>query len=373
MKRLSLPVFALFAFCHALAGVTLPAVFSDHMVLQRDRAVRVWGWASPGEEVRVSIDDQKWVTNADDNGNWSVALSAHKAGGPFTLHINATAFEDVLFGDVWICSGQSNMQWSVLASANPQEEAANANHPKVRLYQTPLTSSESPLATIGNGWTVCSPQTVGNFSAVAYYFARELTTRTGVPVGVVNTSWGGTPVESWISRSAIRRIPETSRWLDEHLARMGNPEMMASATDIQKNKAWWPGALYNGMIAPFTKYAICGAIWYQGESNAGDPPLYSRTFPAMIRDWRRAWGQGDFPFYFVQLASFVGNAGWPGLREAQFKTLDLRNTGMAVAIDIGTTNDIHPKNKQDVGKRLALWALRDVYKQKVVVSGPLFS
>jgi sialate O-acetylesterase len=343
------------------------------MVLQRERPVKVWGWAAPGEEVRVSIDDQRYLTAADADGNWRVVLPPHPAGGPYELKVNQTTFQDVLFGDVWICSGQSNMQWSVLQSADPQEEQAKADHPKVRLFQVPMTSSEAPLATIGNGWAVCSPQTVGNFSAVAYYFGRELVSRTGVPVGLVNTSWGGTPIESWMSRPALRRIPETSRMLDDHLARMADPALMASATDIQKNRAWFPGALYNAMIAPFTDYAICGAIWYQGESNAGNPQLYQRTFPAMIRDWRRAWGQGEFPFYFVQLASFVGNAGWPGLREAQSLALDLPNTGMAVAIDIGQTNDIHPKNKQDVGKRLALWALRDVHRQKVVVSGPLYS
>lgn len=372
MKRLLFAVLALVPFL-AQAGVTLPAVFSDHMVLQRDAYVRVWGWASPGEEVRVLLDDQKFLTAADSDGNWSVTLAPHKSGGPHELRVNDTVFKDVLFGDVWICSGQSNMQWPVRASANPQEEQANASHPEIRLYQVPQTSMEHPLATIGTGWAVCSPETVANFSAVAYFFGRELNSKTGVPVGLINTSWGGTPVESWISRPALRKIPESSRWLDDHLARTADPALMASATDLQKNKSWWPGALYNAMIAPFTRYAIRGAIWYQGESNTDNPELYSRTFPAMIRDWRRAWGQGEFPFYFVQLASFVGNPGWPGLREAQADALDLPNTGMAVAIDIGDTRDIHPKNKQEVGRRLALWALRDVYRQKVVPSGPLYS
>jgi sialate O-acetylesterase len=373
MKRTFVVIAVLALAGAARATVTLPAVFSDHMVLQRDRAVRVWGWAAPGEEVRVAIDDQRWLATADGDGNWSVTLDPHKAGGPHQLRINATVFEDVLFGDVWVCSGQSNMQWSVQQAANPQEEQAKADHPQIRLFQVPLTSSESPLATIGNGWAVCSPQSVGNFSAVAYFFGRELNSKTGVPIGLVNTSWGGTPVESWMSRSALRRIPETSRMLDEHLARVADPQLMASATDLQKNRSWHPGALYNAMIAPFTPFAIRGAIWYQGESNTNDPELYSRTFPAMVRDWRRAWGQGEFPFYFVQLASFVGNAGWPGLREAQTMTLELPNTGMAVTLDIGDTRDIHPKNKQEVGRRLALWALRDVYRQKVVPSGPLYS
>ena len=371
MKRLVLALACLP--CSVLAGVTMPAVFSDHMVLQRDRDVRVWGWAAPNEEVRVTVAGQRWLTTANANGDWSVTLSPQKAGGPHTLSVNTVEFKDVLFGDVWVCSGQSNMQWSVAQSANAQEEVANANYPNVRLFQAPQTSAEHPLATLGSGWQACTPESVRNFSAVAYFFGRELNAKSGVPIGLINTSWGGTPVESWMSRNALRRIPETSRMLDDHLARMADTDLMASATPIQKNAAWFPGALYNGMIAPFTKYGIRGAIWYQGESNANDPELYSRTFPAMIRDWRSAWGQGEFPFYFVQLASFVGNAGWPGLREAQTMALDLPNTGMAVAIDIGETNDIHPKNKQDVGKRLALWALRDVYRQKVVVSGPLYA
>ena len=376
MKRLVPFLLSSFFACQAFAGVTMPAVFSDHMVLQRDRAVRVWGWAAPGEEVRVFIDDQRWVTNAGPEGDWSVKLSAHAAGGPFELTVqgeNKTVFKDVLYGDVWVCSGQSNMQMQLNQVKDATAEVLAASHPKVRLFQTPMTSKESPLATVGSGWTECNPQTAAQFSAVAYFFGRELSDRTGVPVGLINTSWGGTPVESWISRPSLRKIPETSRMLDDHLERMANAELMASATGAQKSPSWFPGALYNAMIAPFTKFAICGAIWYQGESNADNPSLYQRTFPAMIRDWRRSWGQGDFPFYFVQLASFVGNDGWPGLREAQAMALDLDNTGMAVAIDIGDTNDIHPKNKQEVGRRLALWALRDVYKLKLVVSGPLFS
>ena len=361
----------------SFASVAMPAVFSDNMVLQRDLKVKVWGWAAPSEEIQVLIDDQKWLTNADKNGDWSVTLSPHKAGGPYRMTIqgaNHIEFKNVMYGDVWVCSGQSNMEFQVPRSINGQDEVKDADHPNIRLYLVPLTSSESPLATIGSGWSVCSPQTVTGFSAVGYFFGRELASRTGVTIGLISTSWGGTPVESWTSREALRRVPETSRMLDEHLALMADPARMASATPQQKNKSWYPGALYNGMIAPFTNFAIRGAIWYQGESNTGNPLLYNKTFPNMIRDWRKAWGIGDFPFYFVQLANFVGNPGWPGLREAQFCTLDLPNTGMAVTIDIGNHSDIHPKNKQEVGRRLALWAQRDVYHEKnLVVSGPLYS
>ncbi len=348
------------------SSVTLPPLFSDHMVLQRDRPVRVWGWGTPGDQVDVSIDNWAGKAEVGSEGNWVVWVPAHKAGGPFVLNVEGREFKDVLFGDVWVCSGQSNMQWSVAQSANPDQEIAAANHPQVRLYTVPMTSTESPLATNGGPWSVCSPQTVRNFSAVGYYFGRELVSKTGVPVGLINTSWGGTPVESWTSRGALRRIPESKAWLDDHLAKV-------KAGTAGNNRGWFPGALYNAMVAPLTPFSIRGAIWYQGESNADKPELYSRTFPNMIRDWRSAWKQGDFPFYFVQLASFGTNADWPRLREAQTKTLSLPNTGMALAIDIGTSNDIHPKNKQDVGRRLALWALRDVHGQKVEVSGPQYN
>ena len=346
-------------------SVTLPALFSDHMVLQRDRPARVWGWANAGEKVAVHIDRTTVRVTTTSDGDWSAEIPAHPAGGPFTLTVGNKVFKDVMFGDVWVCSGQSNMQMTVAQSNDAQNEVAAANYGNVRLFTVPMTSTESPLASNGGPWAVCSPQSVPDFSAVGYFFGRELATKTGVAVGLINTSWGGTPVESWTSRPALRRIPESKQWLETHLANV-------KAGKQGNNAGWFPGALYNAMIAPLTPFAIRGAIWYQGESNADKPELYSRTFPNMIRDWRSAWGQGDFPFYFVQLAAFGTGADWPRLREAQTKTLALPNTGMALAIDIGNTTDIHPKNKQDVGKRLALWAMRDVFGQNVEVSGPRF-
>ncbi|MCH7902985.1 MAG: sialate O-acetylesterase [Armatimonadetes bacterium] len=376
MKRLLPTTLLLLFVASAFAGVTMPAVFSDNMVLQRDQPVRLWGWGTPGEEVRVIVDEEKWLVQVDDNGQWGVTLSAHEAGGPHVLTVegsNKLEFKNVMFGDVFICSGQSNMQFAVRQSNNATEEIANATDRGIRLFEVPRVSSESPLASAGGGWAVCSPESVAGFSAVAYFFAKSIRVRTDVVIGLIHTSWGGTPVESWISRPGLRRIPETSVLLDDHLERMASPQLMASAPASARRPAWFPGGLYNGMIAPFTKYGVRGAIWYQGESNTGNPSLYRRTFPELIHNWRRAWGQRSFVFYFVQLANFRGNPGWPGLREAQFMALDLQETGMAVTIDIGNTNDIHPKNKQDVGYRLARWALRDIYGLSVVPSGPLYA
>lgn len=348
------------------SAVTLPALFSDHMVLQRDRPVRVWGWGTPGDSVKVSIDKWSDTVQVGSEGNWVAWVPAHKAGGPYVLTAGGREFKDVLYGDVWVCSGQSNMQWSVAQSNNADQEIAGSANTNIRLFTVPMTSKESPLASNGGPWEVCGPQSVRNFSAVGYFYGRELVAKTSVPVGLINTSWGGTPVESWTSRSALMRVPESKAWLEDHLTKV-------KAGTQGNNAGWFPGALYNAMIAPLTPFGIRGAIWYQGESNADKPELYSRTFPNMIRDWRSRWNQGDFPFYFVQLASFGTNADWPRLREAQTKTLSVGGTGMALAIDIGTSNDIHPKNKQDVGKRLALWALRDVHGQDVEVSGPMFA
>ena len=351
----------------ALAGVTVPSLFSDNMVLQRDRPVRVWGWATPGEEVRVDVAGQKWLALADADGTWKVMIDAMPAGGPHTLVVRGTntlTFENVMYGDVYVCSGQSNMQFTVREANDADEEIAEANYSNIRLFHVPQVPSESKSADVIASWDECSPESVAKFSAVAYYFGRSLNQETGVPIGLIHTSWGGTPVESWMSRQVLRTIPQTSALLDAHFDAV-------KEFGTVRNPPRSPGALYNGMIAPFTRFTIAGAIWYQGESNANDPGLYRFSFPAMIRDWRRAWGY-DFPFYFVQLASFRGNAGWPGLREAQLMALNEPNTGMAVAIDIGETNDIHPKNKQDVGKRLARWALRDIYGLDVVVSGPLY-
>ncbi|MEM9415135.1 MAG: sialate O-acetylesterase [Planctomycetota bacterium] len=555
------------------AEVTLPSVISDHMVLQRDAEVRIWGWAEPGEEVMVffgepgSSEAGKVFVVADDAGEWEVMLPEQAGGVVFELRITGSATEgeivisDVVFGEVWVASGQSNMEWRVRNSDNAQEEIANANHPGIRMWSAQRRVAGEPQRDVPGQWQVCSPQTVGGFSAVGYYFARELYQRLDIPVGILHSSWGGTPSEAWTSRDKLdtvesagpilerydtmlegydERLAAFEEALAEYNAKLNGPDMtreetgfpandyddsawdtatlprgwaasghgdldgimwyrrtvtvpeawagqalvlelgpiddydvtwfngeQVGSTQANVNNAWqtprvynipaelvvagevaiairvfdphgggglhgdaaqmklrpadatlgepielagdWrynisheldpadasnqrparpvgpdhphsPAGLFNGMIAPITPYTIRGAIWYQGESNAPRAEQYETLFPAMIHDWREQWGVGEFPFLFVQLANFRAyseqptDTPWSHLQNAQLNTLHtVPNTGMATIIDIGDANDIHPRNKQDVGRRLALWALADTYGQDdVVKSGPIY-
>ncbi|WP_225309647.1 sialate O-acetylesterase [Larkinella humicola] len=527
------------------ADVRLPKIFGSHMVLQRRKPVPVWGWSDPNEKITVQFNNQTKTTKADKSGKWMVRLDPIEAGGPFALAVagkkNTVTFDDVLVGEVWICSGQSNMEWVVKSSTNAAQEIQEANYPLIRHFKVPHDLSLSPKDDVlGGEWQAATPETVGNFTAVGYFFARELLKElNNVPIGLLNTSWGGTQSESWTSREAmdsfeefkpvVSTIPKTleefaskrleqlqtqvksvqgelpgvaevqqwsgtdfddANWQTLRLpdlfdrkalpgfdgvvwfrreitvpAELAGKEMTLTlgpvfdadetylngvkvGTTTQTGQARTytvrggtlkPGRnviairvddqngtggftakedqfklsgagqeislvgdwkyriadynrnpalvnpnmtgtiLYNAMIHPLIPYAIQGAIWYQGESNAGRAYQYRKTFPLMITDWRTRWGQGDFPFLFVQLASFNAANGtsatgstWGELREAQTMTLALPNTGMAVTSDIGESKDIHPKNKQDVGKRLALNALKTVYGQNRVYSGPVF-
>jgi len=393
------------------ADVKLPTLLSDNMVLQRDREVPLWGTADAEEPITVTLGDQQVTTTTNREGRWTVKLPPRPAGGPFELTIagkNTITLKNVLVGEVWVASGQSNMEWPVGASANAPQEIAAANFPQIRYFGVQHTVAGQPQSGVNGSWVECSPATVAGFSAVAYFFGRELHQTLGVPVGLIKSAWGGTPAEAWISRSGLESEPALKplleRWdyaclqaLEEHARSVdryfqqitqwvqeaqqsGSPSPMPSAPGLPGTltSPWRASGLYNGMIAPLIPYAIRGAIWYQGESNAGRAYQYRTLFPAMIRDWRRAWGQGDFPFLFVQLANFMAppaepkESAWAELREAQTMTLQLPQTGMAVAIDIGEANDIHPKNKQDVGKRLALAALANTYGRDVVYSGPLY-
>ncbi|XAM00546.1 hypothetical protein OT109_03980 [Phycisphaeraceae bacterium D3-23] len=548
----------------ALADVSLPSVIGDHMVLQRDAEVRIWGWADAGEQVDLVFAGQEHSVRADADGNWSVMLDAMEAsaqGRPLVIEgTNRIEIADVLVGEVWVASGQSNMAWTVSNSDNPQEEIANANHPGLRMWTARRTVAQAPQRDVPGQWQVCSPQTVGGFSAVGYYFARELYQRLDVPVGILHSSWGGTPSEAWTSREKLDTVESAGPMLerydnmldgyDERLAafeealadynaKLNGPSMtdeeagfvandfddsewenatlpggwetaghgdldgvmwyrrtvtipanwagkplvlelgpiddfdvtwfngqQVGATGPNVQNAWqsprtyriparhvvagevtvavrmfdahggggfhgqaaqmklrpadanvgepialagdWryritheldpadaatqrparpvgpdhphsPAGLYNGMIAPIVPYTIQGAIWYQGESNAGRAEQYETIFPAMIHDWREQWNQGEFPFLFVQLANFRAyvdqptDTPWTHLQNAQLHTLlTVPNTGMATIIDIGAANDIHPRNKQDVGLRLALWALADTYGMDVVKSGPIW-
>jgi sialate O-acetylesterase len=411
-RRAFTPLFVIFAILLAPclhADVKLPSIFGDHMVLEHGIAVPVWGTAAAGEAVTIACGNQKVETRAGSDGRWQVRLAPLGAGGPIELTVagtNTITFRDVLVGEVWVCSGQSNMQMSVRSSANPEQEIAQAAYPNIRLFSVARVVAQAPRTDTEGSWSVCSPQTIPDFSAVAYFFGRDVHKALNVPIGLIHTSWGGTPAESWTTRETLDSYPEfepiMTRWAKiaaDYPEAMKRYKEQRDAWDkaVDKAKAegkpappqpggppmgpdhpHWPAGLYNGMIAPIVPYAIKGAIWYQGESNAGRAYQYRSLFPAMIRDWRDRWGQGDFPFLFVQLANFMavkaepGDSAWAELREAQTMTLALARTGMAVAIDIGDANDIHPKNKQEVGRRLALAAQGIGGGKDIVDSGPIF-
>jgi sialate O-acetylesterase len=522
----------------AHAKLEVHPFFNDHMVLQRDQMLPVWGSATPGAEVTVSFRRSEASTEANAAGDWMVKLPEQKVGSASSLTIQSNGevieFEDVLVGEVWVCSGQSNMQWRVDRSMNPEAEVAAADYPMIRLFEVPEKYSIEPQSDVDAEWVLCSPETIASFSAVGYYFGRELWQELGVPIGLVSSNWGGTPAESWTPLEALKSRPDYSelvsgygeasamlqnnpdigatmqanfdafneridaissnivepqassfdpdltmpdavsvepgvRFLDEtdgmvHVRKVFNlSEAQASLEGAQINLGqidnfdvtWingvrigetlaggpaprrqfreypipentlkaganvvliqivdirntahfgynietpeivWAGGqrlgltedwsmqlvadagkrpsnldakmrdigsfLWNAMIHPLKPAPFRGVIWYQGESNTGRGEQYQKLFPDMIQAWRDEWGRDDFPFYFVQLANFSGQDGWPELREAQLMTLDLPNTGMAVAIDIGDKDDIHPKNKQEVGRRLSLWALAETY------------
>ncbi len=411
------PVFLVFCLllllvstCASFADVRLPAVISDNMVLQRDRKAPVWGWAEPGEEVMVSVSwrSMKWAVKADGNGKWKFEMKSPKAGGPYEMTLsgkNTITIKNILVGEVWVCSGQSNMAMSVGSSANAELEIAVSHYPNIRLFTVERKATEQPQSDCVGSWTSCSPETIRNFSAVAYYFGRELHKKLDVPVGLIHTSWGGTPAEAWTRREILEKdtdfAPILKRYADAVArypqAKIEHEQKVAQWKEVVKQARaegkepprqpraplgpghhHSPGGLYNAMIAPLIPYGIQGAIWYQGEANVSRAYQYRKLFPAMIKNWRSDWGQGNFPFLFVQLPNFravnpePADSALAELREAQLMTLALPNTGMAVIIDIGEADDIHPKNKQDVGKRLALWALAGSYGKKLVYSGPIY-
>lgn len=373
----------------ASADVALPHIFTEHMVLQQGQVNRVWGRADGGEDVLVSIDAQSHETKADADGNWMVTLEPLPVGGPYTFTVkgkNEIKFNDVLVGEVWICSGQSNMQQSVNGVNDPDLERLAAKFPNIRLITVPNVGTQEPQWDFNGQWQPCSPETVGNFSAAGYFFGRQLHQTLDVPVGLINNAWGGSACEAWIRRDLLavdeRYAPLMERWAqlesnyDKNVADWEVAAAKAKAEgkqppphpDGQMKGNHRPANIYNGALKPTIGYGIRGAIWYQGESNAGRAYQYRDLFPLMIQDWRDEWQQGEFPFYWVQLADFLaekpepGESAWAELREAQTMTMSrLPNTGEAVIIDIGEGKDIHPRNKQDVGKRLARLALAQTY------------
>lgn len=349
----------------SVAAVKPNPLFSDNCVLQQGAKVPVWGTADDGEKVTVKLQDQEATATATD-GKWRVDLNNLKPGGPFEMTItgaDTVTVKNVLVGEVWIASGQSNMQWTVARSADPETTIAQAANARIRLLTVPREATDEPQATAKVEWVECNPQTIPEFSAVAYHFGRALEAQLQVPVGLINTSYGGTPAEAWTSKSALEAVPELKKLLTNSPA--------------QNKAAQRPTGLYNAMIHPLLPYAIRGAIWYQGESNAGRAYEYQTLFPTMINCWRKDWGQGDFPFLFVQLAPFhkiveqPGVSEWAELREAQrLTTKNVPNTAMAVITDVGDENDIHPQKKAPVGERLTVAARALAYGEKIEYSGP---
>lgn len=364
----------------AQADVKLPKVIASHMVLQQKLPITIWGTADAGEDVTVSIGTNTASTKAGADGKWSVKLKEMSAGGgPLEVVIkgkNEIKLSDVLIGEVWVASGQSNMEWSVSNSNNPKEEIAAAKHPTIRLFHVRKVPGVTPQGEVvlDREWSECSPETIGNFSAVAYFFGREIQKELNVPVGLINTSWGGTAIEPWTPIVGFESVESLKPIAEKAKEQQAKPEGVNPSAGA-------PTHLYNGMVHALVPFGIRGALWYQGESNRGQGVAYEQRMHALINGWRSVWNQGDFPFLFVQLAPYKyvkppatdPNFLLPQVWEAQTKTLALKNTGMAVTTDITNLDDIHPRNKQDVGKRLALWALANTYgKSGVVYSGPLY-
>jgi sialate O-acetylesterase len=393
------------------ADVALHALFSDNAVLQQQMKVPIWGTAAVGENVTVHFQKQTVSTIAT-NGQWKVVLKPLRPGGPFSLEVRgATTITrtNILVGEVWVCSGQSNMQWPLTSCENAQEAITNAADPMLRLITIPNLHADTPQRDVKASWVACGPDTVRGFSGVAYYFGRDLRKARKAPVGLIHSSWGGSPAETWTPRGSFESDPilkpiilEFDRIVQSYPQRrteykQGEAELLKKHEEaVAKAKAEGkqapppprppgdpamnphrPSALYNAMIAPLQPFAIRGAIWYQGESNAGDAWRYRTLFPTMIRAWRETWGQGDFPFLFVQLAPCgspaEGVSRWAELREAQlFTSQTVPKTAMAVITDAGDCADIHPKRKEPVGARLALAARTVAHGERIVSSGPVY-
>ncbi|HVN04442.1 MAG TPA: sialate O-acetylesterase [Bryobacteraceae bacterium] len=383
----------------------LPAILSSHMVLQRGMPIHIWGWSDPGEKITVAFHGASRSVDGDHLGNWSVFLPPEDAGGPYELRVtgsNKIVLDDILIGDVWFASGQSNMEMPLKGFngaplKNSAEEIAHASQPQIRLLHVPNKAADYPLIDSGASWTVCSPETAADFSAVAYFFGRDLNEREHEPIGLIDSTWGGTPAEAWVSLESIASdaglMPVFATRAQMMLSQAQTAAILASEKheDEEARKAgrtprphpwrpdpasWAPAALFNGMVAPIVPYTIKGVIWYQGESNSrlSFAPMYAKIFPALIADWRTQWREGNFPFLFVQIANFKSNAteAWAVVREAQRRTLSVTNTAMAVTADIGNPDNVHPADKQTVGARLALGARALAYGEHVEYSGPIF-
>ncbi len=361
----------------ARADVKLPSIIGSNMVLQQGVPTKIFGWDKPGQEVSVSFAGHVKKAEALKDGSWQVVLPVLEASATnraMTIRGSSeVVLKNILVGEVWICSGQSNMEWSVARSANPNEEIAAAKHPNIRLFNvTRHITAHKPQDNAPGSWAPTTPESVRNFSAVGFYFGRKLHKDLGVPIGLVGSNWGGTRIEPWTTEPGFASVPELKAELDQIRKIWSTPDM--------KINHRMPGTIGNAMIHPLAPFVMRGAIWYQGESNGNEGMTYYHKKKALVNGWRKLFNK-DLAFYWVQLADFrqpndnpAGGDGWARIREAQrLAAKDIPHTGMAVIIDIGNATDIHPKNKQDVGKRLAHYALHQTYKKKdVVAAGPLY-
>lgn len=419
LLHLLVPLLCLNLPASLMAELSLPHFFSDHMILQRERDAAIWGTATPKSEVTVSFRGKTTSASADDQGHWRVSIATGAAdaeGAELTVKAgdDTKTIKDVLIGEVWLASGQSNMFYTMNRSPAYEELMKKANHPGLRMFNAPLVTAEKPQADIEGEWSLCTPETVPGYSAVAFFFALKLHQELGVPVGVLKTCWGGKPVETFTSREALNTLPGTKAMVDKLMEEAAAYDPIKAKANYEAQLEKWKttmaaakgksaeerkrlpkkpsepkppletegkaGVLFNAMINPFAGYTMRGAIWYQGEGNAkaGAVP-YDQTLPLMIRDWRQRWGD-DFSFYFVQLANFHAPSTEPGTPDPWALLQDrMRHiltstpkTGMAIINDVGEANDIHPKDKKSPGERLARWALAKDYGRDLVYSGPLF-
>jgi len=367
MKKLFLSVLMLGVLLQATwSNISLPEIFADNMVLQQHSEVTLWGWAKAGETVVVKAGwlDAEVSARVGSQGTWKIILKTPGAGGPYNIHFrgyNELTLKNVLIGEVWLCSGQSNMEWTAMMGINnAEEEVRNADYPEIRFFTVYHATSSYPQDHCTGEWTACTPETMRNFSAIAYFFARKLHKELGVPVGMINTSWGGTPAEAWMPEELIQK-----------------DDFLREAAARHKPVPWGPvepGRIFNSMIAPLVPFRIAGVLWYQGEANTVNAYAYLELLSGLINSWRSRWGY-EFPFYYAQIAPFRYGKPFEGVevRDAQRKALEVPNTGMVVLSDIGDTLNIHPRNKQDAALRLANLALNRYYKKADMEdSGPLF-
>ncbi len=388
------------------AEVSLPKVFTDHMVLQREQANPIWGSANPGEKLTLSLAGNVLSVEANQDGSWRTKLPPLPAGGPHTLTIAGSSkieIKDVLVGEVWFCSGQSNMEWPVSNTNSAEVEIAAANHPQIRLLSVERNGTDIPQDDINGQWKVCSPETVGDFSAIGYYYGKTLNAALGVPIGLIDNAWGGSKAESWVPRDTLESDDRYAAMLEHWDEKVKNFNAEEYDAFMQKFKEWeqagypqpglnWddtvhpvsgqhrPANIYNGMVHPLIGYGIKGVIWYQGESNGTRAEQYLDLFPLVVKTWREKWGQGDFPFYWVQLADFGAeqttphDEDWAELRDSQTSAMDvLPNSGQAVIIDLGESHNIHPRNKMTVANRLVRWPLAKDYGFDIAYQSPRYS